>query len=148
MVALSWEARVRAVQWSEWETAYGRADDVAEQLVALRSDLPTALEATHNLWCGLCHQRAFLSSAALPALPFLLEVIDEAPDALIIELLDILVGFAKLTALGAAPNMPDWAIELRTQLIAARHKFDVLAIHPSPDVRDFAAEAVDELDAP
>lgn len=148
MLASSWEDRVRSVSWSDWATAYGRADDVAGQLVALRSDLPTALAATHELWCGLCHHHVFLSSAALPALPFLLESLDEAPAVLIAELLDILTGFAVLTAPAAAVDSPVWAAELRTKLAAARHKFDVLVAHPDPEVGHLAGQVVAGLEAP
>ncbi len=31
-----------------------------------------AMQATNHLWCGLCHQYAFISSASLPAFDFLL----------------------------------------------------------------------------
>lgn len=144
---LDWTARVGAVPWTESQTAYGVAGDVPGQLVALRSDLPAALMAAHDLWCGLCHQHAFISSAALSALPFLLEVVEDAPDVLIVELLDIFVGFARLTAPGVATNMPDWANELRAGLVAARPRFETLANHPNSDVRQFAAEVIDDLDA-
>lgn len=53
-----------------------------------------ALAATHETSAGSCHQHAFPSSAALPTLPFLLEVLDQASATLIAQLVDILVGFA------------------------------------------------------
>lgn len=142
-----WDSRVRAVRWSDWETASGRADAVEEQLIALRSELPKALAATHELWAGLCHQHAYLSSAALPALPFLLEVLDQAPETLTIELLDILVGFAELTAPGVASGPPSWAVELRVHLEAAHRTFDALALHPNSEISDLAGRAVAALAA-
>ncbi len=57
------------------------------------SDHDAAMKATHALWCGLCHQHAYISSAALPAYPFILEVLDSANDDLAVEILDILLGF-------------------------------------------------------
>src|SRR4051794_22817082 len=88
--------RVAAVDWTAFRTAYGRADDVPGQLIRLASpDKSTALQASHELWCGLCHQHVQVGTAALPALPFLLEAIRGADDALAYEILDIILGFAK-----------------------------------------------------
>lgn len=93
-----YDERLKAIDWSEYKTAYGPADkpdSVASQLSLLAgSDHKTAMGAAHDLWCGLCHQHAYVSSAALPALPFILEVLDQANDDLSAEILDILLGFA------------------------------------------------------
>jgi hypothetical protein len=97
----NFEERLKRVDWSKYETAYGSASgtnewgSVGEQLLNLASqDDEKAMKATHHLWCGLCHQHAFVSSAALPALPFILEVLDSANESLALEILDILLGFA------------------------------------------------------
>ena len=52
------------------------------------------LEATHQIWCSLCHQHAYISSAAEPAYPFLRYVLLNADEALLVEMLDIFAGFA------------------------------------------------------
>ena len=75
MLASDFVDRVAAVKWQDYETAYGNAAVVERQLRNLvSSDHDTAMTATHDLWCGLCHQHAYVSSAALPACPLLLEV--------------------------------------------------------------------------
>lgn len=93
----NFDERMKAVDWSQYETAYGSAErnSVATKLSRLAShDHEDAMTAAHELWCGLCHQYAYISSAALPALPFILEVLDYANDELTLEILDILRGFA------------------------------------------------------
>ncbi|MDQ5936624.1 MAG: hypothetical protein QG574_3960 [Cyanobacteriota bacterium erpe_2018_sw_21hr_WHONDRS-SW48-000092_B_bin.40] len=97
----NFEGRLKRVDWSKYETAYGAASgtndwgSVGEQLLNLASqDDEKAMKAAHHLWCGLCHQHAFISSAALPALPFILEVLDNANETIALEILDILLGFA------------------------------------------------------
>lgn len=94
------------IPWANYQTAYGSAagdhvfggerwGNIGEQLRALASpDRATAMAASHHLWCCLCHQHAYVSSAAEPALPFILAVLDHADDELAIEIDDILRGFA------------------------------------------------------
>ncbi len=54
------------VDWTKFQTAYGRADDVPAELVRLVStDRSIAMDATHKLWYGLRHQHAYISDAAL-----------------------------------------------------------------------------------
>ena len=87
------EQHLNAIPWADFDTAYGPAVDVPGQLKLLAgSDRQAALDATHELWCGLCHQHVHVGSAALPALPFLLRVLDDADREISIELLDILLG--------------------------------------------------------
>ena len=74
---ISFEDRVRMIDWGTFDTAYGPATDVLEQLLQLVSDdHKQAKMASHKLWCGLCHQHASIASAAYPALPFILEALD------------------------------------------------------------------------
>ncbi len=87
--------RVVSVDWAGYQTAYGGAEEVGSQLLALNSaNHQAAMDVSHDLWCGLCHQHAFVSSAALPACPFLVEFLGDACDTLKVEILDILLGFA------------------------------------------------------
>ena len=68
------------IDWSQYETAYGNAaqdiphfqagktPSVPRSLWDLFSgDRERAIRATGDLWAGLCHQHAYISSAALPA---------------------------------------------------------------------------------
>ena len=90
-----WDQRVAKIDWSQYHTAYGVATDVPGQLRRLRSkDEMEAMGASHDLWCGLCHQHVQIGSAALPALPFLLEVFATASDKLRVEIMDILLGLS------------------------------------------------------
>ena len=95
------------IDWSQYETAYGNAaqdiphfqagktPSVPRSLWDLFSgDRERAIRATGDLWAGLCHQHAYISSAALPAYDFLMIALRELDDELKVELLDIFLGFA------------------------------------------------------
>lgn len=72
----AFEERLRAVVWADYGTAYGPAIKVPDQPGRLAGpNEGAALAASHDLCCGLCHQHAYISSAAVPALPFILEVL-------------------------------------------------------------------------
>ena len=152
--------RLNAVRWAEFGTAYGPAVKVPGQLKRLASpDHAEAMEASHELWCGLCHQHVQVGSAATPAFPFILEVLDGADRDLTVELLDILLGFAigvsrKRTmefqhAIGRGEPGPDpqWLLDLRTGLNAELPRFESLSAWSDADVAYFATEIVRELAA-
>jgi hypothetical protein len=85
-VGQMFDERINLVAWGDFHTAYGPAVKVPDQLRRLAGpDLKAALEASHELWCGLCHQHMQVGSAALPALPFLLEVLDSADRDMAVE---------------------------------------------------------------
>lgn len=147
--------RLDAIDWSKYETAYGNAagphafetakgkiverwGSIADQLERLASrDRSTAMDASHHLWCSLCHQHAYVSSAALPALPFLLEVLDEATDQLKVEILEILTGFAECST--PQGGEPDWHRELRSELSKAKPRFEALTQgEPNVEICNFA----------
>ncbi|MCX6952433.1 MAG: hypothetical protein NTV51_09745 [Verrucomicrobia bacterium] len=82
------------IDWLGFSTAYGAPDTVSPDLrLLLFGSQRQALAAAHRLWCGLCHQHAYVSSAAEPALRFLLIGLKESNDLLRVEILDILLGF-------------------------------------------------------
>lgn len=147
----SMDDELAAVPWAEYETAYGPATEVPEQLRRLGSaDEAIALRASHDLWCGLCHQHVFVSTAALPALPFILRVLDQASPRLEVEILDILLGFARCTAPealteAARRSQPAWIGELRVGVTAERARLERLARSPHAEVADFAQEILEEL---
>ena len=90
------EQRINDIDWLQYQTAYGPAEATPGLLYTLASDdLNAALSASHDLWCSLCHQHAYLSSAALPSYPILFQILQQAKDELKIEILDILYGFTK-----------------------------------------------------
>jgi len=154
---LSFEERIAAVDWANYDTAYGRTDEIPNQLLRLASrDKPTALKASHDLWCALCHQHVQVATAALPALPFLLEVLATADELLAPEILDIILGFAKgvnrqrrseyLAALGRkAYSDPEWVIELRARLGNESGRFTELGSHSNANIAELANSIVQEL---
>ena len=151
--------RLRAIPWADYKTAYGRASSghqfetrdgtlterwgsVPDQLLALASaDAATAMAASHHLWSSLCHQHAYISSAALPALPFLLEILEQANDELAVEILDILTGFVECSIASEV----DWIRELRARLVAERVTFERLSAHVSSDIARWAQRIVSSL---
>ena len=139
--------RVEAVDWDNLQTAYGPASNVPSLLIALgSSDQERALHASHLLWCSLCHQHAYVSSAALPALPFILEVLDSASEKLSIEILDILLGFARCTVYH--DGFEAWESQLREDLLEERQCFERLAKHSNSEIADFATTILEELSTP
>jgi hypothetical protein len=148
-VADTLDRRLGSIPWADFGTAYGPAVQVPDQLRRLAGpDEKAALAASHDLWCGLCHQHAYVSSAALPALPFILEVLDRAGEQLTIEILDILLGFARCTNPGSEPDPPAWAGALRALVAAERPRLGRLATHPNAEVADFARAVLQELEPP
>jgi len=152
----NWEQRIRDIDWSQFQTAYGVATTVPKQLIQLRSeDEQATLSAAHDLWCGLCHQHVQVGSAALPALPFLMEVLIAAGDQLKIEILDILLGFAITTDpirlehwaknSGHDVDRPAWIAELRSALIEQLQVIAPLQAHSNSEVADFARAIIGDL---
>jgi hypothetical protein len=152
--------RLYAISWADFRTAYGPAVKVPDQLRRLAGrDEKAALDASHELWCGLCHQHVQVGSAALPAFPFLLEVLDSANRRLSVELLDILLGFAIGTnrqravafqrSLGRKVIQPEehWVSDLRSALVAELPRFRQLAVGKDEEVADFAEQIIAELAA-
>ena len=155
--------RIDAVDWSRYETAYGNADrdipyyvsigdqrgympKVASSLLALLSDDEAqALRASHDLWCGLCHQHAQVASAALPAFDILFEALQDVSDPVKVEILDIFYGFAVCTA--GERSKASWTGQLRSALKIHLAYFEKLTQHEKEDIAAFAQNIVEELKA-
>jgi hypothetical protein len=142
------DERLNRIDWSAYETAYGPAVNVPKQLARLASpDHSEAMAASHDLWCGLCHQKVQLGTAAVPALPFIIEVLDRADDRLTIEILDILDGMA----IGTKPDfwrmgkVPSYALQLRQDLQAELPRFRGLTNSAHEEIQHFASSIVDAL---
>jgi len=151
-----WTKRLNGIDWPQYQTAYGEATPVKSQLQRLRSDdEEEQMSASHDLWCGLCHQHVQIGSAALPALPFLIEFFESANDRLKVELLDIFLGLAITSnpnrieqfaaALGNAPVRLHWIEEVRLGLIGILPLIIPLKKHTNQDIAMFATSIVDEL---
>ena len=145
-----------AVDWSRYETAYGNAAEdtphfqvdqipsVPNSLRALFSkDHEKAMKAASDLWAGLCHQHAYVSSAALPAYDVLMIGLKELDDALKVELLDIFLGFAVCTARFSSDAL--WPRQLRDKLAADLPVFAGFTSSANEDIVYFSERIVEEL---
>ena len=139
--------RITDINWSDFETAYGSAKKIPAYLQDLFSgDMDLAIEATGWLWASLCHQHAYISSAALPSYDFLLAKLNDANDLLKVEILDIILGFAVCTHAEyyktnkLAPQ--EWEIELKRKLLGDFDKFKALSLSQNEDISYFAGEIV------
>jgi len=138
------QQRVDAIDWAQFHTAYGVATSVPLQLARVAGQShDDAMEASHELWCGLCHQHAYVSSAALPACRFLFEVFDSAGRDLRVELLDIFRGFAVCTRPDHDPA--DWALELRAIMWRRLSMFKDLCQHDDEEISGFCEDIVEWL---
>jgi hypothetical protein len=151
------ESRLQAVDWAHYRTVRGPATGVPAELQRLASpDVNQAIEASAVLWDWLCHQHVQIASAALPALPFLLEVMDTSEDQLVAEIMDILLGLAR----GANPEkvarfaresykreitVDQWVYDLRTAMQAELPRFRNLSAHANEDIAYSAQAIVEEL---
>ena len=147
---------IEEIDWSQYETAYGNAardtphfqagsiPSVPRSLWALFSgDHEKAMDAASGLWAGLCHQHAYVSSAALPAYDFLMLGLKELDDELKVELLDIFLGFAVCTARFSSDAA--WPRQLREKLKADLPVFTGLIPSDNEDISYFAERIVEEL---
>lgn len=137
------------INWSQYCTAYGDAEEVPNLLVKLASaDEEIAKGAAHDLWCGLCHQHAYISSAALPSYPIMFDILQVSDERLTVEILDIMLGLARCSAPKIEPqgNL-DWVIALRKKMINDRSFYFSLINSENVDIREFSASIIEELDA-
>ena len=152
---------IAKIDWRNYDTAYGNAAEdiphhvqageqrgytpkIAQSLLDLFSgDKEAALQATHDLWCGLCHQHAFVSSASLPAYDILFYGLQNLNDDLTVELLDIFMGFAICICKGTPDCM--WQGQLRAKLEKDKPFFHKLTSHNNEDIAVFSESIVAEL---
>jgi hypothetical protein len=144
----SFAERVRSVDWANYETAYGPADAVPDLLVQIAYGIDRDAEgAAHQLWSSLCHQMAWVSSAALPALPFIMEVLPEASPQLTTELLDILQGIAVCTEEERLASDPaEWKRSLRVSLASQIEIIRSYIGDPDEDIDAIASNTIDSLE--
>lgn len=152
-----WQARLNTVDWSRFHTIYGDATVIPEQLERLGSaDEEMALSAAADLSAELCHQHVQIASAALPAFPFIMEMLPSVSHKVTVEILDMLVGFAITTdpvrmrqfasAVGKRRMPPPgWVQELRRALQAALPRIAEYATHENPSISEFARMFVEEM---
>jgi len=134
------------VDWRSFRTAYWDAGAVPDALVALIfGDLPVAMEASDVLWSGLCHQHAYISSAGLPAYRFLHLALREAPDELIVEILDIVQGLATVGLEEFGIDTKAWSDLLLMQLRVDKATYETLAGDDDEQISSFAHDIVEAI---
>jgi hypothetical protein len=142
---------VNKVNWADFETAYGNAEKtIPSSLKELFcNDTEIAMHATHELWCSLCHQHAYISTAALPAYDVLRIGLIDLSDKLKTEILDIFDGFVECTNKDyyeATRQFPrQWEIELRQKLVQDLHLFEYFAKHSDEVISHFATLIYEDL---
>lgn len=136
--------KIENINWVDYETAYGNAElTIPFYLKNLFcSDTEIALDATHQLWCSLCHQHAYISTASLPAYDILKIALLELDNKMKIEILDIFQGFAICTSnvyLNSLKENPEkWQLEIRQKLNADIKLFEELRTNSDELISDFS----------
>lgn len=136
---------IHAINWSDYTTAYGSAAGVPQDLIELFLGGSRSLKAASRLWADLCHQHAYVSSAALPAFEFILLALESASESLQIELLDILLGFANCTLPGHQADAQDWKLKLHEKMLENVPRIRPFASAKNQDVREFAELILESL---
>jgi hypothetical protein len=107
------------------------------------------MDATHQLWCSLCHQHAYISTAALPSYDILKIGLLQLDDKLKIELLDIFRGFSECTKndyFAATKEAPKkWELELKQKLISDISIFTELSGNNDELISHFATTICENL---
>ncbi len=144
------EHRLRSIDWSGYAAPFSaRAAEVPLYFRRLADpDQRVAMAASHELWTHLCHQHVSVAPAAVPALPFLLEVLDHAAADLAVVILDIVLGFALCTNVYRCDDPPAWATELREELRQALPRIERFVGHQAKDADYFARRVLDDLAHP
>lgn len=107
--------RLREVKWGDYEVSTGKAEKLDKLLQDLASRKEArAMRASQDVWRLLCS--GGIRSAAIPVVPFLVEIIDVSGDSVRCEILDIM----KSCALGCGAMEPLLAKRLKYALLDAR----------------------------
>ena len=138
------QKEIELVNWKGYETAYGDASKIPHELERLVSEnFDEAMDASHQLWCSLCHQHAYISSAAEPAYPFLKYVLEKAEGDFLIEMLDIFAGFAECSSPRHPEGNGDFQKRVRGLLQRDADLFKKLSSIEGPE--GFAEYIVEEV---
>jgi hypothetical protein len=143
--------KIDNINWSDFDTAYGNAEKTIPFYLKnlFCSDAKISMDATHQLWCSLCHQHAYISTASLPSYDILRIGLLELNDKLKIELLDIFQGFAECTSdkyfIAISQTPKPWEKELREKLINDTTIFKELITSTNEGVSDFACALFSSL---
>ena len=139
------KVQVDKVDWTKYSSAYGVATKTIpyylKNLFCVDNEI--AMRATHQLWCSLCHQQAYISTAALPAYDILKLGLETLNDQLKLELLDIFKGFAVCIFLNSPESkLEDWEVELKQKLTVDIEVFSAYKQSSNEDIAYFATTIV------
>lgn len=143
--------KIDKINWADFETAYGNAEKTIPFYLKnlFCSDTEIAMDATHQLWCSLCHQHAYISTAALPSYEILKIGLLQLDDKLKIELLDIFQGFSECTSdryfVSRKIEISDWEAEIKQKLYRDIKLFKELTKHSNEIIAVFAIKIVEIL---
>ena len=141
--------QIDEIKWENFETAYGNAKDTTPNYLKdiYSSDEKIAMQATHHLWCSLCHQHAYISSASLPAYEIIKNRLIECEDKLKIELLDIMYGFAACSNHKTEyEEYNNLTTKMKSKLLKDKAIFQELSTHNDEEIKDFAESILEELE--
>ncbi|MDF2193452.1 hypothetical protein [Paraflavitalea sp. CAU 1676] len=145
------ENEIDKINWTGYHTAYGSATNTIPFYLKnlFCADNKISMDATHQLWCSLCHQHVYISTAALPSYDILKIGLTKLDNKLRIEILDIIRGFSTCTSdkyYTATNHTPaDWERALKQKLLADLKLFQKLTNHPNSEISAFATDIVDDL---
>jgi hypothetical protein len=139
------------IDWSQFGTAYGNARDTIPYYLKniFCPDKRIALDATHQLWCSICHQGVSMTNAALPAYEILKKALLELSNDIKAEILDIFVAFALCTSkeYNTVPNeLFGWEREIQKKLLRDRSVFYTFEISEEEELSSMAKIICEYLD--
>ena len=139
--------QIATIDWGQYQSAYGNVNEsIPKYLESLFSqDKQIVIEATGKLWTSLCHQHAYVSSAALPAYDVIMNKFIKADDEVKVELLDIFYGFAVCTNGKEKLEKSSFEYQLRQKLINDIEIYKALTNNPNEQISNFAELIVEQL---
>jgi hypothetical protein len=132
---------INTIDWMTFDTAYENPQTVPVDLkLLLFGDEDQAIHAIDRLSASLCHQHAYLSSAAEPALPFLIEAVQRSDERMKVHILDILLGFVSCHD----PELP-FTNRILEGISAERPILEILRNSEREDLAEFAEMVCEAL---
>ena len=137
------------IDWGNFETAYGTAEKTIPPYLKniYCEDAKIALEATHQLWCSLCHQHAYISSASLPAYEIIKNRLIECNQELKIELLDIILGFATCSNHKTEVMQYQKLIsKMKIKILKDKMIFEEYTKNENKEIKEFAELIIEQIE--
>ena len=143
------ENQIKEIDWAKLKTAYGSAENTIPNYLKniYCSNEKIAMDATHQLWCSLCHQHTYISTASLPSYEIIKNRLIKCDDKLKVELLDIFYGFACCSNHTTQDEEYQKLLnEIKNKLLKDKEIFMKLSKHENEDINSFAELIMKELE--